>query len=97
MRVLRTLPAIQATPEERLLTVERLSDLVHRCHRHFGARPGCMRTHAVKRAVVDGWTSAEVAQDSGGKLSRQQVDSLVCRARQRLANDGVALARRGAT
>ncbi len=95
-RLLSSLPAVQSTPEERMLICERLAELVNRWHRHWGSRSDCLRTHAVKRAVIDGWTSAEIARESRGALTRQQVDGLVYRVRRRLAAEGVRLARRGA-
>lgn len=80
-----------ACPQRRVEQRERLRHFVHRCK----AMPGGERGVRILGLVLAaGWTSREVAQASGGKLSTSGIDSLVCRLRRRLRDEGLSFAAR---
>jgi RNA polymerase sigma factor (sigma-70 family) len=55
-------------------------------------RRRCLRV--LRLALLEGWTSAEISRAEGVGLAASSVDSLVHRARQRLARGGVAVPNR---
>jgi hypothetical protein len=55
-------------------------------------RRRCVRV--LRLALVEGWTSGEISRAEGVGLAASSVDSLVHRARQRLARGGVAVPNR---
>jgi DNA-directed RNA polymerase specialized sigma24 family protein len=80
------------SPEERVMVAEARRLLLERCRRLAGSmgarhdRELCLRI--LRLAFLEGWTSREIACAEGGRLVVSTVDSLVHRARRRLARGG---------
>lgn len=84
-------------PEERLLGEERRRQLFScfALDRHLPARPHRERDLRILHlALVEGWSSPEIAERFGGRLAPSSVDSLIHRLRRRLAAGGLQLPRR---
>lgn len=81
----------QGTPLDRLLVRERGWQLAATCRRLVG--PGTSRRDAriAHLALVEGWTSREIAGAMGGRLAASSIDSLIHRLRRRLAAEGIEL------
>jgi DNA-directed RNA polymerase specialized sigma24 family protein len=88
----------RGTPEEQALLTERLRLVLRGCRRVADAmddrrdRGRCLRI--LRLAILEGWSSHEIVRSEGGCAS--SVDSLVHRARRRLARGGLALPSRRA-
>lgn len=82
------------TPEERVLRREQRLLVWHRVRRAASNRRPLRRRNLgiLRLALLEGWSSREISRDLGGTLSPSGVDSIICRARQRLAEEeGVRL------
>lgn len=83
------------TPEERLLVLERRRLVLRGCRRMVRKmmdeenRGRCLRV--LRRALLEGWSSREIVRAEGHKLAASTVDTLVHRARRRLARGGMEL------
>lgn len=93
--LLAAAPAPGPTPEERCLARERCRGLAARLAAAAGGRRVATRNLWVLRKIlVEGWSSGEVAQALGGTLRASSIDSMVARVRQRLARQGLRMRRR---
>jgi DNA-directed RNA polymerase specialized sigma24 family protein len=85
----------RGTPEEQALISERRRLLLRGCRRMARSmmdeenRGRCMRV--LRLALLEGWSSREIARAEGWALAASTVDTLVHRARRRLARGGVEL------
>ena len=83
----------RGTPEERALLTERLRLVLKGCRRIAASMddrrdPGrCLRI--LRLAILEGWSSHEIVRTEGGCAST--IDSLIHRARRRLARGGLEL------
>ncbi len=85
----------RGNPEEQYMLAEARRLLLERCRRLARSmiwrqdRERCERVLCL--ALVEGWSSREIAHAEGGKLAASSVDTLVHRARRRLARSGLCL------
>jgi RNA polymerase sigma factor (sigma-70 family) len=82
------------TPEQTAMRRERQRQLLDCCLRLRGLGPGRRNAWVMRLAVLEGYSSREIAAAAGGRLTAHGVDMLVHRLRRRLAQSGFALARR---
>ena len=82
------------SPEEALLARERRSLFLSRCRQVVGGRAARRQLRIVELALLEGWSSREIAAAAGTGLVASSVDSLVYRVRRRLAEEGLRLPRR---
>lgn len=88
----------RGTPEEQVLLSERRRLVLRGCRRMARTmmdeedRGRCLRI--LRLALLEGWSSQEIARAEGGALAVSTVDTLVHRARRRLARGGVELPNR---
>jgi len=82
----------RSNPEEQAMLGEARRLLLERCRLLVGSmiwrddHERCLRV--LRRALLDGWSSREISRAEGGRMAVSSVDTLVCRARQRLARGG---------
>ena len=88
------LPARCSDPEEELLGKERRKLFFQRCLEIARCDRVVVELRALKMAVLEGWTSREIARRLEGGLNARQIDNLVQRLRRHLAKDGILLPRR---
>ncbi len=81
-------------PEERLLGRERRRRFFEHCLEIARCDRVMLELRVLRLAVLEGWTSREIARHLHHRLSAGQVDLLVHRLRRHLAKDGIALPRR---
>jgi DNA-directed RNA polymerase specialized sigma24 family protein len=90
----------RGTPEELAILAEARRALVDRCRRLASAAmypDDRQRNLRVLRwALVEGWSSQEIVRAEGGRIAVSTVDTLVHRARRRLARGGDLPSRAGA-
>jgi len=89
-------PSRTASPEDELLARERWAELATRCAAAAGRHAARRNRWILRKALVEGWSSREISAGLGGGLTPGSVDSIVARARRRLAREGLALRRRAA-
>lgn len=81
-----------ADPEERAIWSQRRRLFLDRCRFHgsTAGKPLEERRNAwiLERALLHGWSSREIADAAGGRLSASAVDTIVHRVRHRLAEEG---------
>ncbi|HEX7183815.1 MAG TPA: sigma-70 family RNA polymerase sigma factor [Thermoanaerobaculia bacterium] len=82
------------TPEEAALHGELRRLFLHRCRRVQGLGPASRNAWIMNLAVLEGWTSREISQATGGQMTPRSIDCLVHRIRRRLAREGFDLKRR---
>ena len=88
----------RGTPEEQALLSERRRLVLRGCRRMARSmmdeedRGRCLRV--LRLALLEGWSSHEIVRAEGGALAASTVDTLVHRARRRLARGGVKLPNR---
>jgi DNA-directed RNA polymerase specialized sigma24 family protein len=90
----------RGNPEQQAMLAEARRLLLERCRllaesmvwRQEDDRGLCLRI--LRLALLEGWSSREIAGAEGGRLAPSTVDSLVHRARCRLARGGFTLPRR---
>ncbi len=87
-------PQRRLDPEEQLLGKERRKLFFQRCLEIARCDRVVIELRALKMALLDGWTSHEVAHRLKGGLDARQIDILVYRLRRHLAKDGIRLPRR---
>jgi DNA-directed RNA polymerase specialized sigma24 family protein len=81
--------------EERLLAWEARRLFLARC-RPYVSRSRPRRDLAiVERALIDGWTSPQIAAELEGSVTASGIDSLLHRVRRGLAREGLVVASRG--
>ncbi len=81
-------------PEERLLKKERRGVFFKRCLEVVSCDRISLELRALRMALLDGWSSSEIAHELKGGLSAGRVDRLVCLLRRRLRQDGIRMPRR---
>lgn len=85
----------RGTPEDQALLSERRRLVLRGCRRMVRSmldeedRGRCLRV--LRLALLEGWSSREIARAEGWALAASTVDTLVYRARRRLARGGVKL------
>ncbi|HEV8579958.1 MAG TPA: hypothetical protein VGX68_12865 [Thermoanaerobaculia bacterium] len=88
----------RCTPEEEAMLAEGRRLLLERCRLLAESMTGRsdreLNLRILRLAFLEGWTSREIAGAAGGRLAASSVDSLVHRARQRLARGGLRVPRR---
>lgn len=84
----------RANPEDRMLLAERGAALLESCRRFGGRRHGRRNARIMEMALA-GWTSGEISRASGGRPAPATIDKLVHRMKRHLAEEGLALPRRG--
>lgn len=82
-------------PEANLLGRERRRRFFERCLEIVRCDRVVWEMRALRMALLEGWTSHEIAQQLQHRLSAMQVDLLVHKLRRHLAKDGIELPRRG--
>lgn len=88
----------RGTPEEQALLSERRRLVLRGCRRMVRSvmdeedRGRCLRV--LRLALLEGWSSSEIVIAERGALAASTVDTLVYRARRRLARGGVELPKR---
>lgn len=82
------------TPEQIAMRREGQRQLLDRCNRMRGLGPGKRNAWVMRLAVLEGYSSREIADAAGGRLTPHGVDMLVHRLRRRLARSGFAVTRR---
>ena len=90
----RRASARRPDPEEQLLGKERRKLFFQRCLEIARCDRVVVELRALKMALLEGWSSHEVARRLEGGLDAKQVDNLVARLRRHLAKDGILLPRR---
>ena len=78
-------------PEQRLLTRENRSVFLRRCREVVGPRRPGRDLRVLYLACIEGWCSRDIARALGEGLTPSSIDSLVHRARKRLAAKGVGV------
>ncbi|HEV7503766.1 MAG TPA: hypothetical protein VGS07_02525 [Thermoanaerobaculia bacterium] len=90
----------RGTPEELAILAEARRALLDRCRRLASAAmyPDDRRRNlrVLRWALVEGWSSQEIVRAEGGRIAVSTVDTLVHRARRRLAGGGDLPSRAGA-
>jgi RNA polymerase sigma factor (sigma-70 family) len=81
----------EGSPEGRVVRRERWRQLLRRCVRRMGSRTARRDLRILRLALVEGWSSREIAASKIRELTPSAIDSVVCRARERLAAAGVRL------
>ena len=81
-------------PEDRLLAGERRRDFLQICRRALGRNATAETLRIARLALLEGWTSREIAAVLGGGLSVAAVNTIIHRLRRKLVGHGVELPRR---
>ena len=85
----------RGTPEDQALLSEHRRLVLKGCHRvvrsMMTSRDRGRSLHILRLALLEGWSSPEIVRAVGGGLSPSAVDSMVYRARLRLAQGGLDL------
>ncbi len=84
----------ESGPEDRLLVGERRRAFLAICRRALGRRANATTLRIARQALLEGWTSREIAAGLGGALGVAGIDSIIHRLRRSLAAQGIALPRR---
>ncbi len=82
-------------PEQRLLERESSSVFLARCREVVGPRQAKRDLRVLYLACIEGWRSRDIARALGQGLTASSIDSLVHRARKRLAAKGIGIPPRG--
>lgn len=82
-------------PEQQLLVRESSSVFLKRCWEVVGPRQAGRDVRVLYLACVEGWCSRDIARALGQGLTASSIDSLVHRARKRLAARGIGIPPRG--
>lgn len=88
------LPTAEASPEERLLVREERHRLLARIRPLASTSRRRRDLMIFERALLDGWSSRQIARALGGELAPSSIDSLVHRLRRDFAEEGIELPRR---
>jgi DNA-directed RNA polymerase specialized sigma24 family protein len=81
-------------PDERLQDGERRRAFLSACRQALGRRATPAAVRIARLALLEGWTSREIAARPGARMGRGAVDSFISRLRHDLAASGIALPRR---
>ncbi len=88
------LPSPKPGPEERLLRKERRKVFLERCFEVVSCDRMGLELKALAMALLDGWSSRDIACHLEGGLSAGRVDRLVHLLRRHLKKDGIQMPRR---
>lgn len=88
------LPTADPSPEERLLGREERHRLLARIRPLASTSRRRRDLMIFERALLDGWSSRQIARALGGALAPSSIDSLVHRLRRDFADEGIELPRR---
>lgn len=91
---LARLPSPKPDPEQRLLKKERRGVFFKRCFEVVRCDRVSLELRALTLALLEGWSSREIADELRGRLSADRVDKLVWLLRRRLSRDGIRMPRR---
>lgn len=83
-----------AEPEDRLLAGERRRAFLEICRQALGAHATRATMRIARLALLEGWTSREIAAGLDGRLGIAGVDSIIYRLRRKLSRRGIDLPRR---
>lgn len=83
-----------AGPEERLLLGEKRRAFVEICRDALGRRASPTALTIARLALLEGWTSREIAAGLGGQIGVAGVDSVIYRLRCKLSSRGIELPHR---
>lgn len=89
--LLERAPDPAPSPEQRALHAELRRLFLARSRRAAGRRDPRRNLRILCLALLEGWTSREIARRLGGGVSVGTVDSLIHRMRQRLSAEGLAM------
>jgi RNA polymerase sigma factor (sigma-70 family) len=89
-----TFAATEPDPEDRLLAGERRRAFLAICRQALGRRADATTLRIARLALLEGWSSREIAAGLGGALGVAGIDSIIYRLRRNLADRGIALPRR---
>ncbi|MEO7794438.1 MAG: hypothetical protein ABIV06_06650 [Thermoanaerobaculia bacterium] len=81
-------------PEDRLLAGERRRAFLAICRQALGRKVTPSMVRIARLALLEGWTSREIAASPGATMGVAGVDSVIYRLRRNLAGRGIALPRR---
>ncbi len=81
-------------PEQILLKKERRRVFFAHCFEVVSCDRVTLELRALTMALLDGWSSRDIAGELKGALSSARVDRLVCLLRRRLLRDGIRMPRR---
>jgi RNA polymerase sigma factor (sigma-70 family) len=93
-RRLEEVPDPGENPERRLLRREEFGLFLDRCRTLRGLGSGRRNAWVLRLALIQGFSSREIARAAGGRMTPRAVDLLISRIRRRLARDGFALPHR---
>jgi len=82
-------------PEEQSMYREKRRVLSILCKEVSSPKSAGRDLEIFRLAIVEGWSSREIAERLGDGLSASGVDSVVCRLRRRLRREGLRIPRRG--
>lgn len=82
------------SPEERLLARERRREFLLVCRSALGRRSTATTLRIARLALLEGWTSREIAAGLDGQMGVAGIDSVIYRLRRSLAQRGIDLPRR---
>ncbi len=88
------LRAPKLDPEQRLLKKERRRVFFRRCFEVVHCDRIHLELKALALALLEGWSSREIAGELEGALSSSRIDRLVSLLRRRLLEDGIQIPRR---
>ncbi len=89
-----SVPSPRLDPEQRLLKKERRKLFFERCYEVVCCDRMGLELKALALALLEGWSSRDIARELRGGLSAGRVDRLVYRLRRLLARDGIRMPRR---
>ena len=81
-------------PEDRLLAGERRRAFLEICCQALGRHASSTAVRIARLALLEGWTSREIAAGLGGRLGIAGVNSIIYRLRRKLSGRGIELPRR---
>lgn len=91
----RQLPALEVVedddPEERLLREERRRAFLAICRQSLGRRADATTVRIARLALLEGWSSREIAARLGGRMGVAGIDTVIHRLRRNLAGRGIEL------
>ena len=85
--------------ERQLVARQEIDRYLGRCRRALESTraskvPLELRLRVLRLALIDGYSSREIARQTGGRLSAAQIDSMIHRLRRKLVKHGIAIPRR---
>ena len=84
------------SPEEHAIRRDTLRGFYRHCRGYARGRRADLKMRIIRQALVEGFTSREIARELRGRVTPGQVDSLIFRLRQHLSDSGVPVPARHA-